>query len=110
MSTSGIYSPYGSSYATIPTHANISNRVFWFFLSFRRVNNLAGEVEANHEDSYPLNDAEPLPMPPRRYFIMKCLSHQEIEWSTRNNLWITQKHNEIVLNDAIKAHTPCIHD
>ena len=42
----------------------------------------------------------------RRYFIMKCLSHREIEWSVRTNLWITQKHNEVALNDAIKVYSP----
>jgi len=113
MSTSDIESAHGSSYATIPTYTNINNWVFGFFLFLRWVNNLAGESETSPEDSHPLNDTEPrsIPPSPRRYFIMKCLSHREIEWSTRNNLWITQKHNEIILNEAIKAHPPCIfHD
>jgi len=34
---------------------------------------------------------------------MKCLSDHEIAWSLSTNLWSTQKHNELVLNQAIKA-------
>ena len=43
------------------------------------------------------------PFPARRYFIMKCLSDDEITWSLSTNLWSTQKHNELVLNQAIKV-------
>jgi hypothetical protein len=111
MPTSGIHPPNRAPYATNPAHANTGNRVFGLFLSLGRANNLVREqLEANHDQSHPIAFPQLPPTPQCRYFIMKCLSHQEIEWSRRNKLWITQKHNETVLNDAIKAHTHCKDD
>jgi hypothetical protein len=56
-------------------------------------------------DSSPSTVHLPLATPSaNRYFILKCLSYDEIAWSLKTNLWSTQKHNEEVLNNAFKVY------
>ncbi|TKA78939.1 hypothetical protein B0A55_09242 [Friedmanniomyces simplex] len=37
---------------------------------------------------------------PRKFFIVKSLTVQDLESSVRNGIWATQSHNEVALNDA----------
>jgi hypothetical protein len=37
---------------------------------------------------------------PVRYFIMKCVSHNNLQIALQNHIWATQAHNEHKLNDA----------
>jgi len=37
---------------------------------------------------------------PERFFIVKSLTHQDLEASVRNAIWATQSHNEEALNKA----------
>jgi hypothetical protein len=39
-----------------------------------------------------------------RYFIMKSLTRDDLMWSVTNNVWATQPHNEMQLNEAFKVN------
>lgn len=43
------------------------------------------------------------PTAANKYFILKSLTLQDLELSTRNGIWATQSHNEDVLNKAFQA-------
>jgi hypothetical protein len=40
---------------------------------------------------------------PTRYFIMKSLSRDDVEQSVRDGYWVTQGHNEALLNKAFEV-------
>lgn len=40
---------------------------------------------------------------PERFFIVKSLTHQDLEQSVRNGIWATQSHNETALNKAFES-------
>ena len=40
-----------------------------------------------------------------RFFILKSLTMEDLESSVRNGIWATQKHNEVVLNEAYTVST-----
>lgn len=42
-----------------------------------------------------------------RYFVLKSLTVEDLESSLRNGIWATQRHNEIVLNDAYAVGSFC---
>lgn len=42
-----------------------------------------------------------------RYFIIKSLSLEDLELSTRNGTWATQSHNEAALNEAFEVSRRC---
>jgi hypothetical protein len=44
------------------------------------------------------------PARPVHYFIMKCLTKDELAWSVANNVWTTQLHNERALNEAFTVN------
>lgn len=43
---------------------------------------------------------------PEKFFIIKSLTLQDLEQSTRTGIWATQAHNEKLLNDAYKVRSP----
>ena len=40
-----------------------------------------------------------------RFFILKSLTMEDLESSVRNRIWATQRHNEVVLNEAYAVST-----
>lgn len=45
---------------------------------------------------------------PVRYFILKSLTMQDLESSTRTGIWATQAHNEDALNHAYEVNSPSL--
>jgi len=38
-----------------------------------------------------------------RYFVMKCVSYNNLEIALQNHIWATQAHNEVKLNQAYRV-------
>ena len=66
------------------------------------------ETPAEDETKTTKSDEETKPvatttMSPKKYFIVKSLTLQDLELSVRNGIWATQSHNEETLNKAFEV-------
>lgn len=59
--------------------------------------------DGNSESATEVPDGPTKGAVPEKIFILKSLTLQDLEISTRNGLWATQSHNEEVLNEAFKV-------
>ncbi|CAI6341846.1 unnamed protein product [Periconia digitata] len=60
------------------------------------------EAEATPQESHE-ESKSPVVISPKKYFIVKSLTLQDLELSVRNGIWATQSHNEETLNKAFES-------
>lgn len=63
----------------------------------------AGIIEASESSISRRDSTGNLPQRDR-FFVLKSLTHQDLEQSVRTGVWATQSHNEEILNNAFKVY------
>lgn len=66
----------------------------------------------NCADTQGATGSEPVSRVPNRYFVVKSLTVEDLEFSRRSGIWATQSHNEDGLNRAyeVRPPSPLSHD